>query len=423
MEMTKKEFYKKYAGGKTKARFSLAVGFSLLCIAVFYLLPGKEIYQNHGIPEFWAAVDMAVLIVCGLGAGITLNRVLSVFLLIYGCAVTLVLTIQTGVPAGFWLILAGVYATQATFCLHNEYQRFLESGEMPQASSRNIPRNVDAVPLRSRPLAAPEGSIPCSNCGSSGYLPGENFQMNFCPVCGGLGYVLPGGEKIGVLMRLKTLWRPVFLPMLLIFAGLFIAMEAAFLPQQLFPLMVNRLETPMELLRAYSAYYGSWLISLAAGGVLMLLFDLLIWRHYRNSCCAAFIGLVAVLYLGAAAVMLIAYDIPSLWRQGREDAAQGESSRLETVTVWLHPRSAPASLSGPFPADEEKPFTLYSGISEETDEEWELFYIPNNLGFSLDADALYQENKSVSWNEQYARQYQIHYTTNFHFVFSVEPAD
>ncbi len=73
--MTKKEFYKKYAGGKTKARFSLAVGFSLLCIAVFYLLPGKEIYQNHGIPEFWAAVDMAVLIVCGLGAGITLNRV------------------------------------------------------------------------------------------------------------------------------------------------------------------------------------------------------------------------------------------------------------------------------------------------------------------------------------------------------------
>ena len=132
---------------------------------------------------------------------------------------------------------------------------------------------------------------------------------------------------------------------------------------------------------------------------------------------------MAVLYLGAAAVMLIAYDIPSLWRQGREDAAQAESSRLETVTVWLHPRSAPASLSGPFPADEEKPFTLYGGISEETDEEWELFYIPNNLEFSLDADALYQENKSVSWNEKYARQYQIHYTTNFHLVFSVEPAD
>lgn len=87
------------------------------------------------------------------------------------------------------------------------------------------------------------------------------------------------------------------------------------------------------------------------------------------------------------------------------------------------PQKRTASLSGPFPADEEKPFTLYGGISEETDEEWELFYIPNNLGFSLDADALYQENKSVSWNEQYARQYQIHYTTNFHLVFSVEPAD
>lgn len=48
-------------------------------------------------------------------------------------------------------------------------------------------------------------------------------------------------------------------------------------------------------------------------------------------------------------------------------------------------------------------------------------YVPNDLGFTLDEEQLFNENRSRSWNGEHAQLYPVSCIANFHFVTSVEP--
>ena len=51
--------------------------------------------------------------------------------------------------------------------------------------------------------------------------------------------------------------------------------------------------------------------------------------------------------------------------------------------------------------------TRYGAIGPDTGGEWVQIYVLPDLDFSLDPEALYNENKSILWNEEHAAQYQV----------------
>ena len=51
------------------------------------------------------------------------------------------------------------------------------------------------------------------------------------------------------------------------------------------------------------------------------------------------------------------------------------------------------------------------------------FYIPESLGFAPDGEKMYDENKSVDWNNENAQLYSVTYTTNYNIVTAIEPRD
>lgn len=133
------------------------------------------------------------------------------------------------------------------------------------------------------------------------------------------------------------------------------------------------------------------------------------------------ISLVVPLFLSGA--MIAIENIPGQLSQANADLAQIENGQLQEVTVWLSPKIHKSHLPGPYTKGQPEPVMDYGGISDDTNGRWVHFYVPDCLNFSLDQNALYDENESIAWNEENARQYTIRYTENFHLVASVEPAD
>lgn len=180
--------------------------------------------------------------------------------------------------------------------------------------------------------------------------------------------------------------------------------------------------TPEALLRGYSAWYLGILLALGscvflpgAGAVIALARG----RDKRASLRLSAVCLFLPLFIGIA--MITMEDLPGLFTQARADLAQVESGSLQEVTVWLSPKCHPYGLPGPYAEGQPQPTIQYGGISEQTGGVWERYYVPDSLGFALDPDALYDENQSIQWNEEHARQYRLRYTDNFHLVVSVEP--
>ena len=116
-------------------------------------------------------------------------------------------------------------------------------------------------------------------------------------------------------------------------------------------------------------------------------------------------------------------NIPRLISQVREDIEQIENDQLREVTVWLSPKSHAARFPGPYSEGQPELLTRYGGISTDTEGQWVDFYVPDYLDFSLDQDALYNENESIDWNEEHARQYRLRVTDNFSLVVSAEPVE
>ena len=186
--------------------------------------------------------------------------------------------------------------------------------------------------------------------------------------------------------------------------------------------LIGSASSPKALLQRYSYWYLAILAAVVLSVLLTVIAVVLMarrraWSTPIVTLMALSIGLIALL----GGVMIVMEDVPGLFWQAREDLAQIESDQPWEVTVWLSPKSRSARLPGPYCAGQPEPVTRYGGISEETGGEWVEFYVPDCLGFSLDPDALYEENESIEWNRENARQYRLQVTDNFHLVISAQP--
>lgn len=180
--------------------------------------------------------------------------------------------------------------------------------------------------------------------------------------------------------------------------------------------------SPGALLQGYSHWYLAILVAVVLGVLLTVIAVVLmarrrVWSAPIVTLMALSIGLLALL----GGIMIAKEDVPGLFWQAREDLAQIESDQLREVTVWLSPKSRSARLPGPYTAGQPTLVARYGGISEDTGGEWVEFYVPDCLGFSLDPNALYEENESIAWNRENARQYRLRVTEHFRLVISVEP--
>ncbi len=208
------------------------------------------------------------------------------------------------------------------------------------------------------------------------------------------------------------------------------------------PEFMNLLGTesdPESILERYSLWYFILMAGCVFGAVLIVVVDVIVFRYllrmflhktsekeirqyFQNFLS---FGVLMVLFFAFYAIvaggMLLKEEIPQNWQRARQDLAQIESGDLEQVTVWLSPKIQAVPFPEYYSAGQPKLLTRYGGISSETGGEWVRFYVPDSLDFSLDPDALYDENKSIEWNTDNAQQYQITYTVNLHMVLSAVP--
>lgn len=123
----------------------------------------------------------------------------------------------------------------------------------------------------------------------------------------------------------------------------------------------------------------------------------------------------------ACGALLITEGVPSLFLQTVEDIAQLEEGRTEEAVVWLSPRTWPYRLPGPYADGQPQPLTRYGAIGPDTAGTWEDFYVPDALEFAMDPDRVFDENRSIPWNEAHTQWYRLTYTSNFRLVVAAEP--
>lgn len=211
----------------------------------------------------------------------------------------------------------------------------------------------------------------------------------------------------------------IFLP----FGGMFLGVGVLWL--SLSPMLLDQLVGHAASPEALLEGYRTWYVVMVAAAVVAVLLPAAgaVIAVKKKAVCPVVLMVLCIgfpLFLGGA--MLAMEDVPGLWVEAGEDLAQIESGQLEEVNVWLSPKTRTARLPGPYGEGQPEPVTRYGGISEETDGMWVYFYLPECLGFSLDQDALYNENESIPWNEANAQRYQLRYTEHFRLVVSAEPA-
>lgn len=374
-DLTRKEFFAQYAGKQAKGSVKKALILFCVCMAVNMAVSiAAALLTREAAPALAYALTYAILGGLLLGAAKAYSRVCAALLLTYSLISSYfgtMLEMSEGRISfvGWALVYAAVLAVRGTFSMHREYQAFLKDNILPVAAE---------VPAQeSRGTSAEESKK-------------RSWEL--------LATMAP---FVGMFLGLCVIYLsicPTFLEM-------FIASD----------------RTPEALLRGYGNWYRAIIVfSLIA--VLLPLAGIIIsvWKGslMRQSAMLMVLSLLGINLVGG---MLIGEDIPGLIVQIKEDLTQIESGELREDAVWLHSKSRAAQMPGLYSADYPELFMHYRGNSVETDEGWVSFYVPDSLGFSPDLSAPYKESKSVQWNEENARQYQILYTDNLRVVVSIEP--
>lgn len=328
-----------------------------------YICAAISVGLGFFMHNYSVLVDVVLIVGLALGVQIAKSRACAVLILIYACINTVIMSISYGRVSGWWLILAGVWAVRATFKLHKEYQKFLQDG--------TIPVNIEPV-------------VPPQPKATAGQV-----AATFAPLA-------------GMALGLLIIWLSVFSVVL--------------------EMLVKNAQSPAALLEGYRNWY---IIILAAGAISVLLpvtgIIICIKKGMRmwSTTFLMVISLVMPLFLGGA--MIAIENIPGQLSQANADLAQIKNGQLQEVTVWLSPKIHKSHLPGPYTKGQPEPVMDYGGISDDTNGRWVHFYVPDCLGFSLDQNALFDENESIEWNEEYAQKYRLCYTSNFNLVVSAEP--
>lgn len=222
----------------------------------------------------------------------------------------------------------------------------------------------------------------------------------------------------------KKFTKCVIPAVLLPIAGLVLALLA--LMFSLRPATLEKLlegaETPYAVIEAYDKWYGLITAATMAGMVIVAVCCVAAIVIGRKSAAAVLCAIVISAFgFFLSGVMYLSEDIPDLRTRAREDMAQITEGRLESAEVCFSKGAARSGLPGPYTEGQPEMFLVYNGMGKESDSHWRGYCILDDLGFVPDADRLYNENKSIDWNDENAGWYAVTYTTNLHVVISVEP--
>ena len=172
----------------------------------------------------------------------------------------------------------------------------------------------------------------------------------------------------------------------------------------------------INLLEAYNLW--SVLVIMVMGMGFVLLVTVLSHSMIDETLHAAAIKMQVVLiglYVLVAFALLYFCQIGSQYFRVHQDLeqARGGLSELAQVEVFLSPKVMLGNLGGP---SQLKTVRRFRGIGADTNRRWRLFYVPRDVLLPWDDKHVFQESKSIAWNYDNARLYQLFYTKNFHMV-------
>ena len=385
-QITKRDFFAKYASARCRRDVTIAAASSYLGMAAalgYWTIAGDGSFALIAAPFF----------VLTLGVQFTKSRVCAVLILLGAFAGSVAITLESGRVFGWWLAAVWIFAVRSVFRLHKEYTDFIHGGLRGEVGA-----GFGALP----PLAEPRGAA-------------RNAAAPFD------ARGTEGACKAAKRVNTRRLFITV-LPFIGMFFGLcliWLSISPGFLR-----FFVEEARSPEALLLVYCDWY---IVVIAAVAAAVLLSAACVAVSVRRGLITAHSVQIMILALAfpilLGGYMIMRENVLSLLVRANEDLSQIESGRLSEVTVWLSPKSRPARLPGPYSSGQPEPVTRYGGISHETGGKWVHFYVPDCLNFSLDKNALYNENRSIAWNEKHARRYLIRYTQNFGLVVSVEPVE
>ena len=96
------------------------------CAIVCYICGVISIAIAAGTGNWFALIDVALVVAAGVFIQVAVSRIASIVLLLYSIASCILAVISTGKPAGYLLIIAGVYAIKGTFALHKAWKNYQE---------------------------------------------------------------------------------------------------------------------------------------------------------------------------------------------------------------------------------------------------------------------------------------------------------
>lgn len=173
----------------------------------------------------------------------------------------------------------------------------------------------------------------------------------------------------------------------------------------------------LALLQGYRTQYILILVVLSLGAVvtgIATIASIRLGKSFQDS-----VKLMLYAFLGSLVLLFgmgFGAHIPSTIQKLSADIAQITQNTTEKSMVWLSPNSYPTQLTDLVGA---KTVTRYAGMGTGDPIE---FYVPHALGFSPDTNTLFDERRSISWNEEHTPRYEITYTSHFRLVVSVQRA-
>lgn len=232
-------------------------------------------------------------------------------------------------------------------------------------------------------------------------------------------------SAVGMMNKDPQKFRKSLIPIIVSCVGLIVALLVLVfaLSPGVLEMLLEGAETPYAVIEAYDKWYGAITIAVISGMVIMAVCSaaaIIIGRKSAAAvACAIFVSAIGFFILG---VMYVSEEIPALRTKAREDMAQITEGRLESAKRCFkrpYRGSGRAGLPGPYTEGQPTMFTVYEGRGEK--DKWRDYYFLGSLGFVLDADRMYDEDKSSLWNEENVGWYFVTYTTNFGVVISAEP--
>lgn len=144
-KISKKEFIENYASQPLRKSIN---SISIVCYALAAISAVSSVVMTH---NFFALIDVAVLLALTLGMHLGKSKICAILLLIVSIIECVMTTIMLGTISGWWWVIAGISAVSSFVKLDKEYNLFLlQSAPIPAAPAS--PQSFAPIP---EPVQAP----------------------------------------------------------------------------------------------------------------------------------------------------------------------------------------------------------------------------------------------------------------------------